>query len=436
LIHFYKSVFRFKNLTMAYALYSDSFQILCCGLKLSVRLRDKSKNVVKDIPAPVNKSEEGSQKTEVDNKTPQTEEEKGTSCCAISDCGSYLAVCDDRKQLTIWTLTKNEELVTLKNQYNLVRKASRVIFTPNSGYVLVADKNGDVYIFKIDSQESAENKSGKLLLGHLSMLLDILVSKDGKFVLTADRDEKIRVSRFPNSYNIHNFCLGHTEFVTSISWFPSTASKDLLVSGSGDGTVRVWDYLEGKTISSRSIVDDVEVAPNPDEEEAEDGSEKNGDDDMTPRVSPPSQPAVVCVQGLTENLVICQVERAKDLALYHLNHEHQLVLVDTLKLDGHLLSHYYHLPSLTLHLLFRQEDDTGIFTESFTVENKTLKRTNIDELSFMSEDFFSSLNNLSIRGPEGLHKRWFDNVKDYNERKEARILKNQNKQPPVKKLKT
>ena len=48
------------------------------------------------------------------------------------------------------------------------------------------------------------------------MLLDIKLSKCGKFIITCDRDEKIRVSHYPNAYNIHNFCLGHTDFVTCI----------------------------------------------------------------------------------------------------------------------------------------------------------------------------------------------------------------------------
>ena len=34
---------------------------------------------------------------------------------------------------------------------------------------------------------------------------------DQKYVITADRDEKIRISHFPNAYNIKAYCLGHNE---------------------------------------------------------------------------------------------------------------------------------------------------------------------------------------------------------------------------------
>ena len=40
-----------------------------------------------------------------------------------------------------------------------------------------------------------------------------IITKDQKFLITADRDEKIRISHFPNAYNIETFCLGHKESV-------------------------------------------------------------------------------------------------------------------------------------------------------------------------------------------------------------------------------
>lgn len=54
------------------------------------------------------------------------------------------------------------------------------------------------------------------LLGHVSMILDFCFSIDENFILTVDRDEKFRISRYPQTFVIENFCLGHTSFINSI----------------------------------------------------------------------------------------------------------------------------------------------------------------------------------------------------------------------------
>ena len=89
------------------------------------------------------------------------------------------------------------------------------------------------------------------------MLLDIKLSKCGKFIITCDRDEKIRVSHYPNAYNIHNFCLGHTDFVTSMALHQDT----YLISGSGDGTLRLWNFLKGKEIDQVLCAQDADLQP-------------------------------------------------------------------------------------------------------------------------------------------------------------------------------
>jgi len=69
--------------------------------------------------------------------------------------------------------------------------------------------------------------------------------------VTADRDEHIRVSWFPQGYNIESFCLGTTTFVSklhlSLSPAPSPASP-WLVSGGGEELLRVWEWKSGKQV--------------------------------------------------------------------------------------------------------------------------------------------------------------------------------------------
>jgi tRNA (guanine-N(7)-)-methyltransferase subunit TRM82 len=97
----------------------------------------------------------------------------------------------------------------------------------------------------------------KLLLGHVSMLTDATFATrevEGKsrgYIITADRDEHIRISRAaPQSHIVEGFCLGHTEFVSKVRLIPGT---DLLVSGGGDEWIGVWDWLNSKLKASINI---------------------------------------------------------------------------------------------------------------------------------------------------------------------------------------
>jgi tRNA (guanine-N(7)-)-methyltransferase subunit TRM82 len=99
------------------------------------------------------------------------------------------------------------------------------------------------------------------------MLTDIAIAKSGEsdlggncLLLTSDRDEKIRISRFPETHVIEGFLLGHTAYVTGFVVLPSPSSA-LIVSCGGDMTLRLWDPIAQREISSTpttSPTDDAE----------------------------------------------------------------------------------------------------------------------------------------------------------------------------------
>uniref|UniRef100_A0A8C5ZE79 WD repeat domain 4 n=1 Tax=Marmota marmota marmota TaxID=9994 RepID=A0A8C5ZE79_MARMA len=156
----------------------------------------------------------------------------------FSTSGSYFALTDDSKRLILFR-TKPWQCLSVRV---VVRRCTALTFTASEERVLVADKSGDVYSFSVLEPHGG----GRLELGHLSMLLDVAVSPDDRFVLTADRDEKIRVSWAAAPHSIEAFCLGHTEFVSRILVVPS--HPELLLSSSGDCTLRLWEYRSGRQL--------------------------------------------------------------------------------------------------------------------------------------------------------------------------------------------
>ena len=115
-----------------------------------------------------------------------------------------------------------------------------------------------------------------------------------------------RVSRYPNAYNIHNFCLGHAEFVSGIVICPHRNS--ILVSASGDGTIRIWDFLTGNEINSKLLCEDL---PEPLRSIPYASNEKNGSSESrVKRSTIPGLTSLRCKQVSDEqSLVLVTVEK-------------------------------------------------------------------------------------------------------------------------------
>jgi tRNA (guanine-N(7)-)-methyltransferase subunit TRM82 len=189
------------------------------------------------------------------------------------------------------------------------KRVCAIVLTPDQSMLLVGDKFGDVYSlpllvstevpastaapatetptpkFQTSASELTVHTKGnrealrqqreqkalpkkkegltfehKLLLGHVSLLTDLVITEvtvEGKkrqYILTADRDEHIRVSRGPSqAYVIENYCLGHKKFVSKLCIFPW--DTNLLVAGSGETSLKVFHWRTGRLVDEMSFHD-------------------------------------------------------------------------------------------------------------------------------------------------------------------------------------
>ncbi|KAF4348258.1 hypothetical protein G4B88_002659 [Cannabis sativa] len=142
------------------------------------------------------------------------------------------------------------------------KRVTAVAISNGGLYVCFADKFGVVWIVKLDGLDGENvviKKADPMLSHYCSIITSLEFSPDGKYVVSADRDFKIRVTVFPKkpldgAHEIQSFCLGHTEFVSCLAFVCTQEyPQGFLVSGSGDSTVRLWDIPSGSLLNTCEI---------------------------------------------------------------------------------------------------------------------------------------------------------------------------------------
>ncbi|XP_058814090.1 tRNA (guanine-N(7)-)-methyltransferase non-catalytic subunit wuho [Topomyia yanbarensis] len=308
---------------------------------------------------------------------------------------TILAVSTSDKSLLLYEsedFSKAGSLKLLSRRF-VARTTSCMKFAGSGEFIVVCDKGGDCYAY--DCKDFT--KPGQWLFGHMSQVLDVLINPDESLIITSERDEKIRVTRCPESHNIETFCLGHTEFVSHLE-FLATSNCSLLLSLSGDKTLRVWEYKTGKELFRKEL--------------------KLPGTKLTTKL---------LHDGSTLAVVLCY--KPNTLAVYRiiikdtfrcefiqkLNTAPNIVL-STITFDNH-----FNLLALTI------EEDTSIVALKMYDFDQEKNIFNIDYVDYPSETFVSCLKDERLPYVDSvsfLFKKKFDNIKDYHERKRKRCEEN------------
>lgn len=175
----------------------------------------------------------------------------------LSNNGRYLiGTTDSDKAAVIFNVDFSEEncLKLVKRQI-FPKRPCAVSTSADDSTLIVADKFGDVYSIPIDTSEPVDEKSLVPILGHVSMLSDVLVAQHNnkQFILTGDRDEHIRITNYPRTYVVKNWLFGHREFVSNLH-IPSF-DPSILISGGGDDYLAIWKWHENKLLSKVQLRD-------------------------------------------------------------------------------------------------------------------------------------------------------------------------------------
>ncbi|KAE8686148.1 Transducin/WD40 repeat-like superfamily protein isoform 2 [Hibiscus syriacus] len=180
-------------------------------------------------------------------------------CIKYGTNGKLFVSAGDDKLFKVWSTDCWRCISTVVSE----KRLSAVAISNDGLHVCFADKFGVVWVVDLagfdGSEASLDKKAAPLLSHYCSIITSLEFSLDGRFIVSADRDSKIRVTVFPSkpldgAHEIQSFCLGHTEFVSCLAFISSPDSpQGILVSGGGDSTVRLWDIISGSLLDTCEV---------------------------------------------------------------------------------------------------------------------------------------------------------------------------------------
>ncbi|CAE6415065.1 unnamed protein product [Rhizoctonia solani] len=189
--------------------------------------------------------------------------------------GSYrhLVTSGDDKRLRVWSIHDLKELSCRE-----IPKRANVIRLSQAGQsILVADKFGDIFSYPLIPPEPTpqppaqptetsssksiavamhDNPHGTLVLGHASIVTAFVLTHGENQIISADRDEHVRLSWYPEGWDVDQYCMGHKMFVSALE-IPLCAPS-ILISGGGDPELYVWEYKTGKNVARIPVWDRIQ----------------------------------------------------------------------------------------------------------------------------------------------------------------------------------
>lgn len=158
---------------------------------------------------------------------------------AIFSRGDRCAVVQKDKTVTVFSRSDGAAAVELRT----ARRSEAGAFATGD-VLLLADRTGDVRAHLCEA-----GNEGQFALGHTGTIITSVCMLGPNFVATADRDDKIRVSAWPETWRVQSYCLGHRAYVAAACDLTSSERSGLrLASVCGDLRVIIWDGADGRSL--------------------------------------------------------------------------------------------------------------------------------------------------------------------------------------------
>jgi hypothetical protein len=168
-------------------------------------------------------------------------------CVAFTPDGKMIATGGDDRRILFWDLCHRQ----VKKSLSLDDTAAYSMVLSQDGQILITGSYRKIKVWdtlSTSNKKNAENEPQPLhiLMGHSHIVTSLAITADAKILVSGSRDKTIKVWNLQTGKLIHTLT-NHTEGVYAIAISPN---EQIIASGSADKTIKLWHLETGEMLGT------------------------------------------------------------------------------------------------------------------------------------------------------------------------------------------